>query len=80
MSNNVKTEHELNEMILAITARIQKEHPELSKYLAEMPVSIPDEARPEINQQNLQKYYDSLKSILQKYTIDKRSDLPVKPV
>ncbi|MES2559461.1 MAG: hypothetical protein V4590_06960 [Bacteroidota bacterium] len=63
----MKTEAELNDDILKLTLKIQKEHPELSKYITEMPVSVPDEQHPEITVQNLTEYYDSLEKLLKSY-------------
>ena len=59
-------EKKWNEKVLAITLKIQKEHPELSKYLAEMPVTIPDEKHPDINVTALKDYYESLENLLTK--------------
>lgn len=67
---NVETEKELNSNILKITMRIKDQFPELSKYLEEMPVTIPDEKHPKINSENLQAYYDSLNSMLNKYILE----------
>ncbi len=58
---------ELNSKIMQITSTIQEEYPELLKYLDEMPVTIPNEKDPEINNKNLKAYYDSLTSLLQNY-------------
>lgn len=63
----MKTEKELNSDILEITMNIKNNYPELSKYLKEMPETIPDATDPEINIKVLQEYYDSLNSILEKY-------------
>lgn len=63
----MKTEKELNAEILKITMTIKDNYPELSKYLEEMPVTIPDEKDPEITRKNLQAYFDSLNSVLTKY-------------
>lgn len=65
----MKSEKELNKDILNMTMRIQDEFPELSKYMAEMPVSIPNIENPEINTKNLQDYYNSLENLLKKYTL-----------
>jgi len=62
-----RSEEELNDKILEITVRIKKEYPELSKYIEEMPVTIPTESDPKINIKNLKAYYDSLNSMLVKY-------------
>ena len=59
---------DLNNDIINITMKIQDEFPELSKYMAEMPVTIPNEVDPEINTKNLQDYYNSLETLLKKYT------------
>ncbi|MFE3867232.1 hypothetical protein ACFX5E_03975 [Flavobacterium sp. LS2P90] len=64
----MKTEKEIEEAILKITMKINTEYPELSKYLEEMPVTIPDIKNPEINIKILQDYYNSLDSILKKYS------------
>jgi AAA15 family ATPase/GTPase len=64
----MKTENEIEEAILKITMKINTEYPELSKYLEEMPVTIPDIKNPEINIKILQDYYNSLDSILKKYS------------
>jgi hypothetical protein len=63
----MQTEAEINNDILTITMLIQNKYPELSKYIAEMPVTIPDEARPHINLKILQDYCDSLNQLLNKY-------------
>lgn len=63
----METEKELNSKILKITMTIKEQHPELSKYLEEMPETIPDEKNPEITLKNLKEYYDSLNSLLNKY-------------
>jgi hypothetical protein len=62
------TEAQLNQDILNITLKINNEFPELSKYIAEMPVTIPDKENPEINIKNLKDYYNSLETLLKKYT------------
>jgi hypothetical protein len=63
----MKTEKEIEDAILKITMKIQNQYPELSKYLAEMPVTVPDIKTPEINIKNLQEYYNSLLALLKKY-------------
>ncbi|MFV8345792.1 hypothetical protein [Flavobacterium sp. ZB4P13] len=63
----MKTEKELNEAILKITMKIRNDYPELSKYLSEMPVTIPDISNPEINSKTLTDYYESLENMLKKY-------------
>ncbi len=63
----MKTESELNENILKITMTIRNEFPELMKFLNEMPITIPSEVSPEINNKILQEYYNSLETLLRKY-------------
>jgi hypothetical protein len=63
----MKTETELNENILKMTMTIRNEFPELMKFLNEMPVTIPTEEAPEINNKILQEYYNSLETLLRKY-------------
>lgn len=63
----MKTEAQLNADILKITLLIRKEYPELTKYIAEMPVTIPNEESPEINAKILADYYNSLKEMMTKY-------------
>lgn len=63
----MKTEHDLNADILKLTMRIKEQHPELSSFIEEMPVTIPDEKNPEITRTNLTAYYDSLNALLNKY-------------
>jgi hypothetical protein len=64
----METEKELNARILALTMQIQEKHPELSKFLEEMPVTIPDVSNPEINVKILKDYYESLNNLLKKST------------
>ena len=64
----MKTEAQLNKEILDITLKINNEYPELSKYITEMPVTIPDKEDPEINRKNLADYLNSLETTLKKYT------------
>lgn len=63
----METEKELTDAILNMTLKIRNEYPELSKYLVEMPITIPDTNNPEINIKILKDYYESLHSILKQY-------------
>ena len=63
----MKTEAQLNADILKITLMIREHYPELSKYILEMPVTIPNVESPEINAKILKDYYDSLEAIMKKY-------------
>ena len=71
----MKTVGELNDSILKTTMLIKKEYPELSKYLLEMPETIPDVKNPEMNQKVYQEYLNSLNEILDKYAPNHRIDI-----
>jgi hypothetical protein len=60
------TEKELNAAILQKTLMIQEKFPELSKYIEEMPITIPT-SNPEINLKQLTDYCDSLDNLMEKY-------------
>lgn len=66
----METEEELNAKIMKITMVIQENYPELSKFLNEMPVTIPIDNHPKVNIINLQKYYDSLLNLFRKYVAE----------
>lgn len=65
----MSTENDNNAAILKITMKIRNEYPELSKYLNEMVVTIPDVATPEMTHKVLQEYYNSLEAMLKKYDL-----------
>jgi len=67
---NKESEKELNSKILKLTMKIKDQYPELSKYIEEMPETIPDKKHPEITQDTLKTYYDSLNMILNKYILE----------
>ncbi len=58
---------DLNSKILKITLLIKENYPELSKYIEEMPVTVPDVKNPGITLTNLKSYYDSLDTLLNDY-------------
>lgn len=66
----METVESLNRKILAITLKIQELHPELSPFINEMPVTIPTDAKPKIDNRILREYCDSLNKILTDYEID----------
>ena len=66
----VESEADLNSKIVAITMRIQKEFPELSTYLNEMPITIPVVNSPEITTEILNNYYESLFKLLATYKLE----------
>ena len=65
-----ETERCLNSKILGITMKITNQYPELSKYIEEMQVTIPDEINPKITLCNLSTYYNSLNSMLNTYVLE----------
>ena len=67
----MEREEELNAEILKITMTIKDQYPELSKYLEEMPVVVPDVRTPEISRKNLSAYYESLKAMVSGYVSQK---------
>lgn len=64
----MKTEKELNADILNITMKIEAKHPELSKYIAEIPLK-PSATSAEIDVKALEDYYNSLVAWLKKYDV-----------
>lgn len=65
----MKTEKELNNDILALTMKIQNTHPELSKFIGEMPMIASGLNREKVNTQSLMDYYNSLEALLNNYNI-----------
>ena len=63
----MKSENELYSDILNITMKIKTQFPELSMYILEMPVTIPNVENPVMNCKVLQDYYDSLSILLKDY-------------
>ena len=64
----MKTIAEINQKILVKTLAIKDKYPELSKYIEEMPITIPDLENPEITLKNLNEYYNSLTALEIKYS------------
>ncbi len=63
----MQTKEELNKEILETTSTIQENYPELSKFLDEMTVTIPNKDKPEINESILKDYNDSLQAMAAGY-------------
>ena len=63
----MKTTNEISKDIIATTLGIQEDYPELSKFILEMPVTIPDLANSEITANNLKDYSESLDALVTKY-------------
>lgn len=62
---------DLNRDILNVTMEIHKNHSELSKFIEEMPITIPNQEKPSITIDNLKKYLDSLVTLLVDYELEK---------
>ena len=63
----METEKTVTQRIMAVTLEIQENYPELTKYMAEMTVTSPDEKNPDVNRKKLLEYYDSLIAMVKKY-------------
>lgn len=66
----METIQEWNGKIIHITLKIKLKYPELSMYLGEKPITIPNKKYPEITSKILQDYYNSLTSLLDNYLIE----------
>ena len=66
----METEAEINAKIMKVTMVIQENYPELSKYINEMPITIPVDNNPEINRKNLEKYYQTLVTWFRNYVAE----------
>ena len=71
----MKTEKELDAAILKITLKIKEQYPELSKYISEMPVTIPNMENPKMDIKALQDYHDSLDILLKDYIKNQHSQI-----
>jgi len=68
-------EADLNSKILKITLTISEQYPELSNFIEEMPVTIPNVKNPDITLKNLKTYYESLSLMLNKYKSEHPTNL-----
>ena len=59
------SQKDLNQKILKTLTKIREEHPELTKYLTEMPVVHSE--KDEVNTRALKEYHDSLVKLLNSY-------------
>jgi len=64
----MESQKDLNESIRVITLKIQEEHPELVKYISEIPRSLNLKTEKEISPNKLKEYLDSLNMILKTYS------------
>ena len=60
----MKNLQELLDEITELTFKIEKNYPELYKFLGEDPLTIPSENHPHINKKVKQDYLESLKQLL----------------
>lgn len=72
-TNHDERERRLNTHILNITMLIMDKYPELSKYIEEMPITIPSDNKPEITLKKLQDYFDSLCLVVHDYKLERSS-------
>jgi hypothetical protein len=63
----MKSNQELTSDILAITTKIQETHPELSKFINDMPMIESGPEGEEVNTESLSDYYHSLQTLLDNY-------------
>ena len=66
----MKTEKQLNEDIIKITAIITNDYPEMVKYMNEIPVKMTYKGTNDISIKQLAEYYNSLEAILKKYSVN----------
>lgn len=66
----MRTELELNEMILQITTDIRDKHPKLLQFLNDNTVTIPYQEHPTITLEILTAQYDSLQNIVRNYKLN----------
>ncbi|WPQ61400.1 hypothetical protein SIO70_23865 [Chitinophaga sancti] len=64
----MKTENEITNAIMNTTMGIHQDFPELSKYIIEMPVTIPNVAKPVITVGNLDDYNTLLNEFVSNYS------------
>lgn len=66
----MKTETELNENILKITAFIKDKFPELLKFTGEMPVKMTYKDNEDPGLKSLEEYYNSLQALVKNYSLN----------
>lgn len=72
ISHFSKLESELMSKILHLTENIGLNHPEIEPFLGELPETIPNEENPQVLLKELEKHYESLNKILQRYLREKK--------
>jgi len=58
---------EIYNEILKLRTEIQEKHPELLKYLEEMPDTLPVKGESKLDVEELKNYFDSLKELVRSY-------------
>ena len=64
-------ERELNNKIMKQIMMIRENYHELTKYLSEMPITIPCEETPEVREKQLREYLESLNQLVDNYNKEK---------
>ena len=64
----MESQNDLNDKIRLTTLKIQEEHPELIKYINEIPRNFLFKTEKEVNNKALKGYLDSLNKILETYS------------
>ncbi|HLO90462.1 MAG TPA: hypothetical protein VK172_04785 [Lentimicrobium sp.] len=72
---NLETEQDMTVRINEITSLIQDKYPELLPYIAEIPVTVPSDPTPQVNNQILKDYYDSLYQIVKNHENKSNNEL-----
>jgi hypothetical protein len=65
---NMATYKSIMADILSTTMQIQEQFPELTKFIPEMPVTIPVNSDQDVTLKSLKGYRDSLKKLLENYS------------
>lgn len=68
----MESEEKINRAIIKLILNIDRNYPELLKYLDEMTVDIAPGPASLVSQKNLKAYYKSLKNLLKGYLSNKR--------
>ncbi|MBK5210508.1 MAG: hypothetical protein JJE44_13550 [Flavobacteriaceae bacterium] len=63
----MKNEQKLLSEISKLTKKIETDYPEIYQFLDEIPVTIPSEKDPDINNKVLRDYLESLKQLIKNY-------------
>ncbi|ARV05364.1 hypothetical protein BTO04_01055 [Polaribacter sp. SA4-10] len=63
----MESQNDLNDKIRLTTIKIQEEHPELIKYINEIPRNFLSNSEKGINNKELKGYLDSLNNLLETY-------------